>query len=61
MWPHPDDYGVSQFLEALQNGQNCITLGALGTPQLAVFSGIDTHLPKGESIYNQWAFEVHNL
>ena len=35
--------------------------GALGTPCLAVFSGSDPPLPKGEAMYSQWAFEVHSL
>ena len=60
-WPHSDSYGVPQFLEALQSGQNLTTLWALETPQLAVPSGADPPLPKGESTYNQWAYEVCSL
>ena len=57
----PDDYGVPQFLEALQNRQNVAALGSLGTPHLAVFSGADPPFPKGEATYNQWAFKVCSL
>ena len=53
VWAQPDNYGVPQFLEALQNGQNITALGALGTPYLAIFSGVDSPLPKGEATYNQ--------
>ena len=51
-WPHPDNYEVPQFLEALQNGQNLTALEALGIPWLALLSGTDPP-PKGESTYNQ--------
>ena len=58
---HPENYGVPQFLKAIQNGQNITALGVLGTPHLAVFSGSDLPLAKGEATYNQWAFEVCSL
>ena len=60
-WAQPDNYRALQFLEALQNGQNIAELGSLGTPCLAVFSGTDSLLPKGEATNNQKAFEVHSL
>ena len=56
--PHPDNYGVPQFLDAIQSGHNIMAFGPLGTPCLAIFSGVDPPLPKGEATYNQWAFEV---
>ena len=59
--PHPDNYKVPQFLEALQNGQNITALGALGIPHLDIFSGADPPLPKEEATYNKWSFEVHSL
>ena len=60
-WPHHDNYRVPQFLEAFQDGQNITALGALGTPHLAVFSGTDPPLPKGETTYDQLAFQAHSL
>ena len=48
-WPHPDNYGVHQFLNAIQSGQNVMVLGTLGTPHFAVFNGLDPPLPKGEA------------
>ena len=57
-WPHPDTYGVHQFLDAIPSGLNFSALGALGTPLLAIFSGVDAPFPKGEASYNQWAFEI---
>ena len=45
----------------LQIGQALTTLGAFGTPQLAVFSDADPPFAKGESMYNQWALELHSL
>ena len=30
--PHPDNYGVPQFLDVIQSGHNLSMLGALGTP-----------------------------
>ena len=58
---HPKIYWVPQSLEATQSGQNITMLGALGIPCLAVFSGSDPPLLKGEATYNQWAFEVCSL
>ena len=58
---HSKNYGVPQFLEAIQGRQNITVLGALGTPHLAVFNGSDPPLPKGGTTYNQWALEVHSL
>ena len=43
---HPKHYGVSQFLGAIQSGLHIITLGALGIPHLAIFSGSNPPLPK---------------
>ena len=60
-WLQPENYGVPQFLEELQNGQNITPLGAMGNPHLAIFSGTGPPLPKGEATYNQWAFEVCSL
>ena len=60
-WPHPDNYGVPQFLDAIQSGHNIMALRGPGDSCLAVFSGIDPPLPKGEATYNQWAFEVQRL
>ena len=31
-WPHPDNYGVPQFLGAFQSGHNITVLGMLGIP-----------------------------
>ena len=31
-WPHPVNYGVPQFLDAIQSEHNIRGLGALGTP-----------------------------
>ena len=45
---HPENYGVSLFLEAIQGGQNITALEALGTPCLAICSGSDHPLPKGK-------------
>ena len=45
-WPHPENYGVPQFLEAMQSGQNLIELGTYGTPHIAIFSGSDPPLLK---------------
>ena len=58
---HSKHYRVPQFLEVIQNAQNITALGALGTPHLAIFSGVDPPLPKGEATYNQWTFEVHSI
>ena len=30
-------------------------------PPLAIFSGVDPPLPKGEATYNQWDFKVQSL
>ena len=59
--PHPDNCGVHKFLDAIQSGHNVSALGAIGTPCLAMFSGVDPPLSKGEATYDQWAFEVCNL
>ena len=61
VWAQPDDYGVPQFLEALQNGPYVAVLGVFRTPHLALSSSADTPLHKREATYNQWAFEVHSL
>ena len=60
-WPHHDNYWVPQFLDAFQSGQNSMASWALGTSWLAIFSNVDSPLPKGEATYNQWAFEVRSL
>ena len=60
-WLHPENYGVHQLMDVIQSGQNVSALGALGTPCLTIFSGVDPPLPKGEANYNQWAFKVCSL
>ena len=60
-WSHLDNYGVPQFLDPIQCGHNITALGTLGTPNLAVFSGVDPPLHKGETTYNQLALEVRGL
>ena len=49
---HPENYKVHQLLDAIQSGHNVLMLGALGTPHLAIFSGIDPPLSKEEASYN---------
>ena len=47
-WAQPDNYGVPQFLEVLQNGQSITALGALGTPHLAIFVVQILPFPRGK-------------
>ena len=46
VWSHPDNYGVPQFLEAIQNGQN---LTAFGAPHITVCSGARSSPSQGGS------------
>ena len=59
-WHHPDNYGVPQFLDAIQSGHNILTLRALGIPSCHI-SGVDPPLSKGKATYYQWTFQVQSL
>ena len=52
-WPHPDNYRIPQFLDAIQSGHNIMAFWDLGTPHLAICSFVAPPLPKGEATYNQ--------
>ena len=51
--PHPKNYRLAKFLEAIQSGQNMTAIGTLGTPNWPSLLGSDPSLPKGEATYKQ--------
>ena len=54
---------IMGFLSSYMQSRVGIILKCWGPwgPHLAVISGIDPPIPKGEATYNQWAFEVQSL
>ena len=59
-WPHPDSYGVHQFLDAIQSRHKILAFWALG-PSPCHIQWCRSPLPKREANYNQWTFEVQSL